>query len=143
MLEQAFKLQSDLAESARKVWWAGLGMVAVAREQSSKVFDELVRKGQEVDDAPATSVIGGTVVQARNRMMNTLQQVGTTIDVQVTAALGRMGLPTRTEIALLTRRIEDLNNSLELLRTKTAARNVEKAPEKATARPGTDPHHRT
>ena len=39
----------DVMESAHKVWLAGLGAVAVAEQEGSKFFKNLVKKGEKYE----------------------------------------------------------------------------------------------
>jgi hypothetical protein len=69
--------------------------------------------------------------------MTTFQQLSKGLDEQVTAALHRMGVPTRREIATLSKRVELLTASIEKLKPKTKA--LAKPIERTVARttPGT------
>jgi parallel beta-helix repeat protein len=46
MKERAKELQSDLMESAHKVWLAGLGALAMAEEEGGRLFKNLIEKGE-------------------------------------------------------------------------------------------------
>ena len=55
------------------------------------------------------------------RAMSAWQQLGKGLDEQVTAALHRIGVPTRSEIATLGKRVELLTASIEKLKPKAKA----------------------
>ena len=43
------KIQGDVRESAHKIWLAGLGALAVAEEEGSKLFKSLVEQGERFE----------------------------------------------------------------------------------------------
>ena len=43
------KLQDDLKDSAHKIWLAGLGALAAAEQEGTKMFNRLVDRGREVE----------------------------------------------------------------------------------------------
>ncbi|MCZ7651048.1 MAG: phasin family protein [Thermoanaerobaculia bacterium] len=47
--QKAKKLPEEVRESAGKIWLAGLGALATAEEEGSKLFKNLVKKGEEVE----------------------------------------------------------------------------------------------
>jgi len=114
MLKKAKDVQADVAASAHKVWLAGLGALAVAQEEGGKLFDTLVKKGEDVEARGME-----TLKTARGQAASAWQRVGKGLDDQVTAALHRLGVPTREEIATLSRRVEALTASIEKLKAET------------------------
>ena len=44
------KLQDGLVDSTRKVWLASLGTLSVVEEESSEIFDQLIKKGRGVEE---------------------------------------------------------------------------------------------
>ena len=111
--------KGDLRESAEKVWLAGLGALATAEEEGSKAFKSLVTKGERYQKAlkepvdRATRRMSGTVRDVRGRAAGTIRKVEDLFDHQVTSALHRLGVPTRGEVADLTRRVEALTRKLQ------------------------------
>ena len=49
-------LQDELKESARRVWLAGLGALAAAGEEGSKMFSRLVERGRDYEGKGRTTV---------------------------------------------------------------------------------------
>lgn len=123
MIRKVREVQAGVTESARNIWLAGLGAVAFAQETSGKWFDDLVKRGRETEaraklTPPEMSV---TLHGATGRAKNAWEQLGKGLDEQVTAALHRIGVPTRSEIATLGKRVELLTASIEKLKPKTRA----------------------
>ena len=124
--------KGQLRESAEQIWLAGLGALATAEQEGGKAFKSLVKKGERYQkksiDKPvgkAKKKVEGTVKDVRGRAGKTWQKVEDAFDHQVTAALHRLGVPTRTEIADLTQRVETLTRRLE---------GSPETPKKATAK---------
>ena len=43
------KIPAEVRESARKIWFAGLGALSAAEEEGSKLFRSLVEKGEQYE----------------------------------------------------------------------------------------------
>lgn len=106
-------VQAEVAASARKMWLAGLGALALAQENAGKLFDTLVTRGEDVE-ARGT----GLLKEARGRAEGVWSRVGQEVDDQVVTVLHRVGVPTRDDIATLNRRVEHLTASIEKLRNR-------------------------
>src|SRR5262245_5390418 len=116
------KLQDELAESAHRIWLAGLGALAAAEEEGSKVFSRLVERGKDVESRSKQQV-----QDVKSKAESAWSGVGEKIDEKVTAALHRLGVPTRDEISELSRKVEELNRKVEQLRPRvTPAENTVK-----------------
>lgn len=138
MISKAKEMQADMTESAYRIWLAGLGAVAYAQENGTKLFNELIKRGREMEArAKLPRPDMGTLRDATGRAANAWQQVSKGVDEQVTAALHRMGVPTRHEIATLSKRVELLTASIEKLKPKTRA--LTKPIERTTRTAGSAP----
>ncbi len=119
MDETTKKLQDDLKDSAYKIWLAGLGALASAGEEGTKMFDRLVDRGRDYDNRgrdEARKQYEG----AKNTAGDLLSTWTEKLDETVTQALHRIGVPTRDEIRNLTLRVEELNAKIEQLKPRTA-----------------------
>ena len=113
----------DPTETAQKIWFAGLGALAVAEEEGSKLFKNLVTKGKQTSewaDLPQRAV-----KETKGRIKTAATRIETEVDDKVQAVLHRFGVPTRTEIETLSKRVEALTRTLG--KTKTTARKTAKA----------------
>ena len=117
--------QGELRESAHKIWLAGLGALAVAGEEGRNLFRTLVERGEELEGRGRVHVdkVKGKVKDARSNVEMAFERAQEGFDDKVAAALHRMGVPTRNEIAKLTKRVEDLTKSIEKLRQKAAPKS--------------------
>ena len=133
----------ELTDAAHKVWLAGLGALATAGQEGEKLFSTLVSRGEKLENKVdpverASASVRNTVKGVRTRAGRTLGSIQTTIDDSVSSALHRLGVPTRSEIAALSQRVEKLTRAVE--KRKTAKRKPAKkkatrrtAPKKTTA----------
>lgn len=129
---------SDLKETANKVWLAGLGALATAGEEGGKLFDKLASRGEDFETdgreqiermkAQMEKVAG----KAKSKADGVWSRFESMIDDKVTAALHRVGVPTRDEIKNLSARVADLSRKVEQIkpgaaRPKKAAPRARKA----------------
>lgn len=128
----------EFADSAHKVWLAGLGALATAGAEGEKLFDALVQRGEKLEKqvnlpvGQASARVLETVEQARARASDTLDSISNTIDDTVALALRRLGVPTKAEIKSLAQRVEKLTRAVEAgAKPRRAAR---KTTRKSTAR---------
>jgi poly(hydroxyalkanoate) granule-associated protein len=111
------KLQDDVKETAHRIWLAGLGALAAAEEEGSKLFSRLVDRGRDVESRGKVEV-DKVVDSAKSKAGSAWDDLGTKVDETITAALHRLGVPTREEIHNLTRRVEELSSKVEQLRPR-------------------------
>jgi poly(hydroxyalkanoate) granule-associated protein len=144
----AARLEKQVKESAHRIWLAGLGAFALAEEEGGKLFKSLVAKGEslessgrdrlealraEVEDAAgvAKEKLESATGEVRERAGEAWKKVERELDERVGSALERVGVPSRGEIARLTRRIEELT---ALVEKQTRARRAP-ARKRAAERP--------
>jgi poly(hydroxyalkanoate) granule-associated protein len=129
------KIQDDVKETAHRIWLAGLGALAAAEEEGTKLFSRLVDRGRDVESRGKVEVdkvvdkASDVVEKAKSKAGSTWEDLGSKVDETITSALHRLGVPTREEIRNLTQRVEELNAKVELLRprvTQAAPATTEK-----------------
>jgi len=128
-------IPAEAFATVQKVWQAGLGAFTLAQDEGAKVLATLVSVGEQVEKEIKRAGLtpSAAVKSAREGAGDAWKKVQALFDSQVTAALHRLGVPTKDEIAQLTRRIEALRASIENLRS-TPARPRAKAKAKPAAR---------
>src|SRR3954466_169425 len=118
--------QDELKDSVHRIWLAGLGALAAAEEEGSKLFSRLVDRGRDVESKGKVEVdkvndkVRIEVDKAKARAESAFEGWGDKLDEKLTAALHRLGVPTRDEIHNLTQRVEELNSKVEHLKPKAA-----------------------
>ena len=127
MTEKAKKVQDELKDSVHKIWLAGLGALATAEEEGSKFFRGLVDKGEDYEKRGKDRIedlrgqVEGAADKAKNSAESTWERLEERFDDSVASALRRLGVPSREEIATLTKRVEELTGVVEQMRPKKAA----------------------
>src|SRR6185312_2223039 len=107
--------QEELKDSVHRIWLAGLGALAAAEEEGSKLFSKLVDRGRDVESKGKVEVD-----KVKAKAESAFENWGEKFDEKLTSALHRLGVPTRDEIHNLTRRVEELNSKVENLKPKAA-----------------------
>ena len=131
-------VQKEIKDSAHKIWLAGLGALAVAGEEGKTLFRTLVEKGEEFEAKGRDEVekvadkvrdrVGDRVSDAKSSMGELWDKVQDGLDDRVAKTLERLGVPTRKEIATLTKRVEELAKGIEKAkRTAPAAATPKRA----------------
>ncbi len=121
------KVRDELKESAHKIWLAGLGAMSVAEEEGSRVFKNLVEKGEAYEFGGSDQVnqvkdkVGEVAGKAREKAGATWDRFEDRVDEAVAKALHRLGVPDRDEVTKLTQRVEELIAVVEQLKATTAS----------------------
>jgi polyhydroxyalkanoate synthesis regulator phasin len=97
------EIPKDMMESAHKIWLAGLGAMAVAEEEGSKLFKNLVDRGHDIEDRGKQQV---------ERAKDSFGGVRTVAESYWETF----------ERKTLTKKVEDLTKSVEKLRTNGTAK---------------------
>lgn len=121
--KQLEKVQDGVRGSAHTAWLAGLGAVALAGDQGRGLFDQLVERGRKLE-ARGKEEVGrakGEAGRTRKLVTQKVDEIGETVDRRVADAMHRLGIPTREEVATLTRRIEEMTARVAELPTTPAA----------------------
>lgn len=128
--EQAKRFEEGVRTSAHRAWLVGLGAVALVEEESkglidsSKTFlDDLIKRGEKFETRSKKEMDKAKreAGRVRGQVEKNFDQVTDEVDRRVTGALQRIGVPTRTEIQALTRRVEELTSKATGKATVAAA----------------------
>jgi len=113
-----------IKESAHEIWLAGLGAFALAGEEGGRLFRSLVKKGQGMEKVNMARIekLAHRVDGLKGDARNAVARVKTPIEAGMSNAMHRLGVPTRKEIATLTKRVEELTRVVAKARTKGTRR---------------------
>jgi hypothetical protein len=135
--EAAEKTTGAITHLTRRIWLAGLGIVAVAAEQAQLGLETLEHKGEEIEPTVAAPfrragetanniaqragrsvksvgdavVSNATTITGATRWLKTAdvsEEVGRILDEKLSAALQRLDVPTREDFQTLADRIDEL-----------------------------------
>jgi poly(hydroxyalkanoate) granule-associated protein len=126
----AGELEAKVRESANRIWLAGLGAFTLAEQEGGKLFKSLVKKGEVIESTGrerfeeiaqgakaaaeiAKERLASATGDVRERAGETWSKVEREVDHRVASALEKVGVPSKSEIARLTRRIEELTALVE------------------------------
>lgn len=135
---------AQLTESARSVWLAGVGALAAAEDRGSRLvsdgeelFERLIKQGKayEAKNRKRLGEMLDTVKDARGDLGAKFGKATGRVTGKVTAplndavakALDTLGVPTRKEIATLTKRVEELTRAVERSQARRAKPESEAA----------------
>ena len=112
----------SIMESAQQIWLAGLGALTKAREDGTKLFENLVKEGLNLEAATRKIATGKVdevrgavetgVSQVRERTQETWDRLEQVFESRVSRALGKLGVPGRKELDELLKRVDELNRQV-------------------------------
>lgn len=115
MARKTTRRKPAVKETAQDIYLAGLGAVAKAGEEGTRLFEELVKRGRTLEKTGRARV-EQALDRARGLRSDARKAVAKAagpLDDGVTSAMHRLGVPTRREIQALTRRVEELTRVVE------------------------------
>jgi len=129
------QLSATIRESAQQIWLAGLGAFAKAQQEGNKVFDALIREGEAIQQK-TRKVTEDKVTEMAAKATGTWDKLEQVFENRVARSLHSLGVPTRDELAALSKRIAELKTEVEKLNKAApkAASGVAK-PKGAAAKP--------
>jgi poly(hydroxyalkanoate) granule-associated protein len=105
----------------RQVWLAGLGAFSKAEQEGSKVFEMLVKRGEEVETQARKRAeekveeMKGRMEEMRGRANDNWNKLEQVFQNRVARALNRLGVPSHDDVEELSRQVEELSKSVEEL----------------------------
>ena len=128
------KIQKELRESANKIWLAGLGALSTAEKEGAKLFTTLVQKGEayEAKGKKQINKVKTKVEDAVDAAESNFQKLSDSLDEKVSDTIKKLGVPTRSEIQRLTKRVEELTAKVDQLKTPAKKAPAKKAAAKKT-----------
>ena len=139
--QSADHVGKSIMESAQQIWLAGLGAFAQAREEGTKLFENLVKEGLTLEAKTRKLALGKAdemrgavetgVSQVKERTQETWDKLEKVFEDRVSRALGKLGVPGRKELNELASKVEELAREIKKLNAKpgkktTAAKRAAK-----------------
>lgn len=108
----------DFRKYTKQIWLAGLGAFSRAEEEGNKLFDSLVKVGEELE-SKTTEIADQTVEKvsekAKESVVDTKDKVERMIDHSVHHSLNRIGLVTAKDIQHLEQLVLQLHSKVDAL----------------------------
>ena len=108
----------DFRKYTKQIWLAGLGAFSRAEEEGNKLFDSLVKVGEELESKTvdiADQTVEKVSEKARESVTDTKDKVEKLIDNSVHHSLSRIGLVTLKDVQHLERLILQLHAKVDEL----------------------------
>ena len=111
------ELGKAMAESAQKIWLAGLGAFERAKAEGPRMFEVLVEQGKGLRDRAreATDQALKTVREGAADASGRFDKLEQVFQDRVSKSLGRLGVLTRGEVADLSRQVRELADNVRAL----------------------------
>ncbi|WP_130804747.1 phasin family protein [Acinetobacter ihumii] len=108
----------DFRKYTKQIWLAGLGAFSRAEEEGNKLFDSLVKVGEElesktIDTADAT--VNKVAEKAKESVTDTKDKVERMIDQSVNHSLNRIGLVTAKDLQHIEQLLLQLHGKVDEL----------------------------
>ncbi len=142
---QAGRIARELGDNAHQVWLAGIGALARAQSEGSRLFEQLAEEGRQVEGGAAPSAgaagrleslrqsLDAAVGKAQARAGEAWESMGKAFEQRVQQSLRQLDVPTRDDIDALGARIDALTR--ELQRTRAGADTAEASAADVAGRP--------
>lgn len=132
------ELSRAVRNSAQQIWQAGLGAFAKAQQAGGREFTRLVRDGSELQKRArqvedATDTVARKAERSSRRASGTWGKLEQVFEERVARALATIGVPARSEMEALNRRIDELERMVAELAGEHLRRKAEQAPPKKAA----------
>ena len=111
----------ELRKYTKQIWLAGLGAFSRAEEEGNKLFDSLVKVGEELEDKTqdladnTAEKVTEVKERAIERVVDTREKFEKIIDQHTHQTLNRIGLVTPKDIMMIEQLLMNLNQKVEFL----------------------------
>jgi poly(hydroxyalkanoate) granule-associated protein len=110
---QIIKMVKD---SAHQIWLAGLGAFVKTQQEGNKLFESLVQEGEKIESRTKKSAEEKLeTVKSKVPDNSTWDKLEQVFENRVSRALSQLGVPTRNDVLSLSKRVEDLSDSVKKL----------------------------
>ena len=144
---QTKDIADKILKSSRNIWLAGLGAFAKAQQEGGKVFETLVKQGEQLEQKTkqtaadtATAARGAAMSKAKEMQQmagGTWDKLEQVFEDRVARALSKLGVYTQNDVQRLAERVDQLAEAVnKLLKSGDAPRaSAVKSKRPATKRP--------
>lgn len=110
-------LFNQVRSLSEKLWLAGVGAVVTVQRKGGEWLTSLIEEGKKVESRLAASVPASRLTPPKKSLSpEQVEQLEALFQERVARALARLQVPTHQELQLLHRRMDQLSQSIRLLR---------------------------
>ncbi len=114
----------DFRKYTKQIWLAGLGAFSRAEGEGNKLFDSLVKVGEELESKTVEltdQTVAKVAEKTKESVTDTKDKVEKLLDQRVNHSLNRLGLVTAKDILHLESLILDLHHKVDALAAENLA----------------------
>jgi len=100
-----------LVENGRKVMLAGLGVVTLAQEELTQLFNNLVERGTATEEK-TREMVNKQVENRQKEAKKVAKRVEKEVEKRIEDVLHRMNIPSKNDIDKLSRKVSTLNTKV-------------------------------
>ena len=123
---------------AREIWLAGLGALAAVEEEGEKLFRNLVDKGnayekdkkEKLDEA--WEKVSTRYKETEKKFSSRFSETASSVEDQLHSVASALGVPTRTEVENLSRKVDALIEKLDSIEKKAEKKGGASKPSKSS-----------
>ena len=130
----------QVMESAQQIWVAGLGAFSKAQNEGKKVFDTLVKQGEQIEQR-TRHVAEATIETAKEQASKTMEMASGKFDKleqvfenRVHSSLNRLGVLTSKDVEALSSQVGELSEAVRALLAKEKRSGAHSVAKKAAAK---------
>lgn len=107
----------------RRILMAGVGAIVLAQEEVEEFVDKLVERGElaEQDGRKLVTDLREKRQSAQKSTEERVQETGATVDRKMEGMLGRMNIPSKSDIETLSEKIAALSEKVDELKSQNGA----------------------
>lgn len=108
----------DFRKYTQQIWLAGLGAFSRAEEEGNKLFDSLVKVGEELElktTEIADQAVEKVALKAKEQVIDTKDKVDRMLDQSVNHSINKLGFATTKDVQQLERLILQLQDKVDQL----------------------------
>lgn len=129
-------MEKNVTETAREIWLAGLGALSTAKDEGTRLYENLVEKGENFEKSGKKEIetlVSSVKDMAKETETSISTKVNDTLDDTVKKVLDRFDIPSRDEVMELIKKVDTLSKKVSELSKKPAAKPATKATKSETS----------
>jgi poly(hydroxyalkanoate) granule-associated protein len=102
-------------DGLRRVLMAGIGVAVLAQEEIEDFVTKLIDRG-EIAESDGRSLVSDVLERRRREIQDRSKEASGTVDRRIEGMLGKLNVPTQSEIQSLSEQISELSKKVDELR---------------------------